>query len=619
MDDVSAMRLVYLWIESYKNVQRRELYFTLDYRVVHDNQDRQIQVVKTDFGNLRDNRSNPLALLDQFSAIVGENGTGKSNIFELISYVNIQGCFPENISEDTDKNFVILEGESNGEKNLYLLTLSSVYQKKNDSGLKLSFIRHINEAQMSINNSTILYHPLNDLAAGSSTASIKNLKKITSNPFQKLIAGTSDGALARRFVENILSLETLGVFEKIASNPYGQLVILYREVKKKYFEFEMLHEPFTRMRKKTWTYELYQEFERFIESDEPGLLQYKVVHLVLSIWHALQGSAEKDESHLHALILTSVVLGAESPFTKYSAEIDKRLERYSYGSYIENFRLHLQTVNYQLEEFKLFNNLVNGCYLSASVKNPLSFTLFDFFCSDERIKLGTGHHSFIGTGIPLKIDGLSSGEISAVHFINELKSALVEIKAKGSDCLILLDEPENSFHPEWQRKLISILVALFSQVGIRPQVLISSHSPFVLSDMLSGKALMLGGGSPLENCFAANIHELLSDSFFLKYTIGEASRIRIKEVVDFINEPKAQSQLGNTIEERCFSAEIVINQVSDQLLRSELRKRLNKVLAKHSNEDELFAHLAIASRDNPELTNQLRQLSAHYRRETNDV
>lgn len=112
-------------------------------------------------------------------------------------------------------------------------------------------------------------------------------------------------------------------------------------------------------------------------------------------------------------------------------------------------------------------------------------------------------------------------------------------EAKHPNLILLLDEPESYMHPEMSRTFISkmkeILAKRHSQADF--QILLSTHSPFILSDVLSEQVIKMEydefglchisqGNIPY---FAANIHSIMSDGFFLKYTIGEQARLFLTE------------------------------------------------------------------------------------------
>jgi predicted ATPase len=73
----------------------------------------------------------------------------------------------------------------------------------------------------------------------------------------------------------------------------------------------------------------------------------------------------------------------------------------------------------------------------------------------------------------VKIEQASSGELT---LIASQIFALVNIK-EGS--LILIDEPENSLHPQWQKDYVNSLGDLIARYS--PTVIIATHSPLIVS------------------------------------------------------------------------------------------------------------------------------------------
>jgi len=87
---------------------------------------------------------------------------------------------------------------------------------------------------------------------------------------------------------------------------------------------------------------------------------------------------------------------------------------------------------------------------------------------------------------------LSSGEQEMLNLLSRLYYGIA-IRTKHDSTsktptLILLDEAEIGFHPEWQRKYINLLIQfLTNPVIVDPdyvcQLVITSHSPIILSDL----------------------------------------------------------------------------------------------------------------------------------------
>lgn len=106
--------------------------------------------------------------------------------------------------------------------------------------------------------------------------------------------------------------------------------------------------------------------------------------------------------------------------------------------------------------------------------------------------------------------------------------------------ILLIDEPETYMHPEMCRNFISKLDMLMKvrETGTGIQVIISTHSPFMLSDVLSDQVIKMSyddkGYCIIDQdikkpYFAANIYTIMADGFFLDYTIGECARYFIQE------------------------------------------------------------------------------------------
>lgn len=139
---------------------------------------------------------------------------------------------------------------------------------------------------------------------------------------------------------------------------------------------------------------------------------------------------------------------------------------------------------------------------------------------------------------------ISSGEYqyAKVWSILEEYAVKVKIMAQGSsfkdaitpNLIVLMDEPESYMHPELCRCFLKNLFELISKrsEGSSLQVILTTHSPFMLSDVLSSQVIKMDideqglckiaqGG---RETFAANVHTIMADSFFLDYTIGEYAR-----------------------------------------------------------------------------------------------
>lgn len=131
----------------------------------------------------------------------------------------------------------------------------------------------------------------------------------------------------------------------------------------------------------------------------------------------------------------------------------------------------------------------------------------------------------------LTLDSMSSGER---HLLNCLSYVLYHLKniegvipdehrVKYRNVLLIFDEIELYFHPEYQRKFIQMMLDAFEWCNLSEkaihsiQVLLVTHSPFILTDIFSHNTMYLKDGRSYlveDETFGANYYDMLSNSFF---------------------------------------------------------------------------------------------------------
>jgi AAA15 family ATPase/GTPase len=153
----------------------------------------------------------------------------------------------------------------------------------------------------------------------------------------------------------------------------------------------------------------------------------------------------------------------------------------------------------------------------------------------------------------IPFEGLSSGERQIAYTLGNLIYHLRNIESNSKDINsninhvsthkygyvnVMLDEVELYFHPDLQRRFISLLLdsikglQLPSNCGIN--ITLITHSPFVLSDIPDNNILCMSRKEHVDafdKTFAANIHDLFNNTFILPYTIGEYAQLKITEIV----------------------------------------------------------------------------------------
>jgi len=173
--------------------------------------------------------------------------------------------------------------------------------------------------------------------------------------------------------------------------------------------------------------------------------------------------------------------------------------------------------------------------------------------------------------------GLLSSIIYHLKNIDSIQEGIYGKANKYERVLLMLDEIELYFHPDFQRTLVNELLKKIALVKFEQikaiNILFITHSPFVLSDIPKDNVLFIEDGEqkhPMsENTFGANIHTLLQHGFFLKgVLIGEFAKDKINELFDVLNQQVDLNMIPD-LERR-------ILMVSEPFLRSQLLKSFHE-------------------------------------------
>lgn len=167
-----------------------------------------------------------------------------------------------------------------------------------------------------------------------------------------------------------------------------------------------------------------------------------------------------------------------------------------------------------------------------------------------------------------------------------------EALQKGESALIFIDEGEVYYHPEWQRRFLANLLDMLSlcKEEAKLQVLFTTNSPFVISDMLKEDVQYLSDEvEEFGDTLGQNIHVLLKKNFFMDYTIGEYSRRLIETIIWLLSDKKEQymdekNNIYMYFED--IQDESKLYEIMDSLIRQigepVYREKLGKMLEKHA-------------------------------------
>lgn len=191
----------------------------------------------------------------------------------------------------------------------------------------------------------------------------------------------------------------------------------------------------------------------------------------------------------------------------------------------------------------------------------------------------------------LNLRHMSSGErqflftcSTFVYHLLNLKS-VHEYKRVRYRCMnLVLDEVEICFHPEYQRqfvkKLIDQLIKLRLNYRCSLNIILATHSPFILSDIPRQNILYLENGECVNekievNPYAANVNDILNQSFFLKDSfMGEFALMRVKNLMEDIDN-YGKRRNGRNAEELKKEIDLIGDKFLKQQLTTYLSFRIN--------------------------------------------
>jgi hypothetical protein len=216
---------------------------------------------------------------------------------------------------------------------------------------------------------------------------------------------------------------------------------------------------------------------------------------------------------------------------------------------------------------------------------------------------------------------LSSGEKSMYNLFSSFydyqfkvdKNILEEFnsfsrrESHNSSYLLLLDEADLGFHPQWKKRFIKSLIDILPIIfpGKSIQLLFTTHDPLTLSDISNDNIIYLEKDSLTKNTYAldqsetenrntfgANIHDLLADSFFLNDGhMGEFAKELIQDLINYLTfKEELESSESNISPNKKWDekrALKVIRIIDEPLIKERLTSLHNKKFL--YNEKELLS------------------------------
>ncbi|MHA3043189.1 AAA family ATPase [Streptococcus sp. 517s] len=266
-------------------------------------------------------------------------------------------------------------------------------------------------------------------------------------------------------------------------------------------------------------------------------------------------------------------------FDKIKKEAEE--ERKEFLNLLVDFLNNFEQIinNYEIKEYSdsMETRIVEIGYGEKNFDNRIEFEkLYLDYEKLEKNALDLKYYGF--RAIDEFYYNMSTGETNILKVMSYVK--WLQMNSSQGTCQLVVDELESGMHLEWSRSLINFLVNYINEInkigGMNFQLIFTTHSPYMLSDIKPGNVIMIeknqetgySEGKVLQNTFAKNIQEIMKENL-IDNIYGDFALAKINSMIERLNGEEEQE--GN--EEELLKE---IHLISEPILRNKLLEMYDK-------------------------------------------
>jgi hypothetical protein len=557
------MEILFIWLYNYKNIKEQGFNFSSEYifNVKKNSKDKyELTISKNNkfIPNFFEKRN-----ILNVTAIIGQNGSGKSNILDFIknslpegfSEIESQAIIAFRLKGDIDKKIILVPKANYGidvvqvETNFEIFHYSSKMAKEiiqrydeNYSNAEYVFYSNIFDLKDESMDWAGL-HNLSTIALVNGDLSEQDERQLIGNKGSYDRFRTSE---IRRNIQFLLSDYT-NLLDEFRLPEYLFIEVLDNDLK--YF----MHNANDDVQ------EVIGHFQKEILLSKNNRKKWFLNNLYLATF-------------LNVLIVDRrfSIMSNHIPIIRFSKDDSIKNYVYKFFKYLPSFKFkneysnqkylitnHIQKSKIAIEFFNYVENLIENKSFLIEERVSVDRKIIKYFIKENAYEELTKFLKlYVGIkGLTDFLDfnwrNLSSGEQSLFTFVSRfyhLKHNQIQHEDLKKNMVILVDEGDIYFHPAWQKKYfkmtINYLSELFKDHNI--QLIFTSNTPFITSDLPKSNIIFIEKKNKIsisvqsvENdraeTFGGNIHTLFADSFYLDGALmGDFAKDRIDKIIKYL-------------------------------------------------------------------------------------
>ncbi|ENE5197723.1 ATP-binding protein [Vibrio parahaemolyticus] len=540
------MKLCYIWVDEYKGFDDFSLNLSSDEEFNYDLEINKIskKINSNVFEGLFDSR------IREVTAIIGKNGTGKSNCLELICTI-LQGSIKQFNTKfiavlKDDENYIVYNNNNDKPKANFDFKLEK-YDRKVKGFNTIFFSNIYDNRRFEFSHDVVNVTANNGYGYG-------RLSRRGKDTFDLISAQTDLIQKYRDVLKEEIGIDMpkeMLIEINLSNQPYrfdDKLGELFRTLRKRINDIVNIENKFLSSLRYIILLDAIRIIELFIR-DDMNSIPLKI------------GEKESTDLYLKKMLKVSQDLIGTQVLNK----INNSFSKANAQSVIDKTK----AIDMLEQDMGIFSSTLSEEGKVAS--GVLSFkTKFDVQKIEQIKDLSKAFSN--ERYVRISWIGISSGSKAYLTLFSVLHDKL---KGTRNDTLVCIDEGDLYLHPAWQidfLRNINNLLPKFFNANI--QLVLTSHSPFLLTDLPRDNVIILDDGTivdkneyPLKT-FGANLYDVYSKAFFLdKKRFGSLADEHIDRVIHKIS----RNNLSD------FDIEEItnfVNLIGDRLLRNQLKRML---------------------------------------------